>query len=332
MKFAVDEKLVKNTEDFEGLLDYDSEKITDILEDYVNFLQENKCMNVRTDLASPELFFEMNRKLWHKTLVRKGIKRLNRKKGGELPIEDNELEAVYLEQKSPRKKAIISIISSLGIRPGAVADPVLRFKHLKPIENCYGVYIYDESEDGYWGILIPEARKDVDEYKASRIRNGEKITKESPVLATLPSRWNAKREHVTSDNLQELVGNMTKGHVKKKKTGNRYDKALITMFRKRFNTKLKLNNNVNSNVAELVMAHKLPGAQDTYTKPTLRQVYEAIKPAFADLTIDSRKRKQAQIDQANAKIKNQEIDLEQVNLKLKKIHVWMEKRDEEDKK
>ena len=117
MKWAVSQRLVTHNEDFEKLLEYDSDQITDILEDYVDFLEENNCKNVRTDLASPELFFEMNRKMWHRKLVRKGIKKLNRKKGGELPIADDELEDVYRAANTPRKKAIISIISSLGIRP-----------------------------------------------------------------------------------------------------------------------------------------------------------------------------------------------------------------------
>ena len=320
MKFAVEQKYVKHKEDFESLLDFDTEKITDVLEDYVFFMQERGDIAIGTDLASPELFFEMNRKIWHNKLVRKGIRRLNRKKGGGLPIKDSELESVYFDSSSPRKKCIVSLLSSLGIRPGAIIDPVLRFKHLVPIEDCYGVLIYDESDDGYWGILIPEARKDVDEYKASRIRNVEKISGESPLLATLPSRWNAKRDYVTDENLQELIGRMIRGKVKRKKTGNRYDKAILTMFRKRFNTKLKLNNDVNSNIAELVMAHKLPGAQGTYTKPTLREVYGAMKHAIPDLTIDSSKRKQAIIDQKekeNSELQKKVNEIEQMKQQQK---------------
>jgi len=327
MRFAVDRKFVNHTEDFEGLLEYDTEEITDILEDYVDFLQENKTMNVRTDLASPELFFEMNRKIWHSKLVRKGIKNLNRKKGGELPIEDSEVEAVYFGTNSPRKRCIISMIASLGIRPGAVNDPVLRFKHLVPVEDCYGVTIYDESAEGYLGILIPEARKDVDAYKASRIANGETITDESPILATLPSRWNAKLDHITDDNLKELMSTMIRGKVKREKTGNRYDKALLTMWRKRFNTKLKLNNNVNSNVAELVMAHKLPGVQGTYTKPTLRQVYDAIKPAFAELTIDPTERQRLEIEI----IKKEKSELVKEVQKNKSLESRLEKLESEKK-
>ena len=306
MKFAESEKLVKDVEDFEGLLVYDTEQITDILEDYVDFLEENKTMNVRTDLASPELFFVMNRKTWHNKLVRKGVKKLNRKKGGDLPILDSEVEAVYFGVTSLRKKCIISLVSCLGIRPGALIDPVIRFKHLVPIEDCYGIMIYDESDEGYWGIVIPEARRDIDLYKNERIAGGENITDESPILATLPSRWNAKLDHISDDNLKELMSRMIRGKVKRKKTGNRYDKALLTMWRKRFNTKLKLNNKVNSNVAELVMAHKLPGAQGTYTKPTLQEVYDTVKYAIPELTIDPTERQRIKLKMQQAKIEELE--------------------------
>ena len=153
MKFAVNKKLVKHNEDFESLLEFDIEKITDVLEEYVFFLQERGDVAVGTDLASPELFFEMNRKIWHNKLVRKGIRKLQRKKGGGLPIEDKELEDVYFGAKTLREKCIISILSSLGIRPGAIIDPVIKFKHLIPIEDSYCVKIYDESDEGYWGCI-----------------------------------------------------------------------------------------------------------------------------------------------------------------------------------
>ncbi len=313
MKFAKSEKLVNDVENFEELLKYDTEQITDILENYVEFLEDNKCMNVRTDLASPELFFTMNRKIWHHKMVRKGITKLNRKKGGGLPILDSEVQAVYFGTHHPRKRCIISMVSSLGIRPGALIDPILKFKHLVPIEDCYGIMIYDESEEGYWGIVIPEARKDIDTYRNSRITNGEIITPESPILATLPSRWNAKLPYITDDNLKELMSTMIRGKVKRVKTGNRYDKALLTMWRKRFNTILKLNNKVNSNVAELVMAHKLPGAQGTYTKPTLRQVYDTVKHAIPELTIDPKERQRLIIKSKQTRIEELEIKEKKIN-------------------
>lgn len=321
MSFAVDQKLVQHTEDFESLLEFNTEKITDVLEDYVFFLQERGDIAVGTDLASPELFFEMNRKIWHNKLVRKGIRKLQRKKGGELPIEDKELEAVYFGAKTLREKCIISVLSSLGIRPGALTDPVIKFKHLISIEDSYCVKIYDESDEGYWGILIPEARRDVDRYKQSRIDNGETITEESPLIATLPSRWNAKRDYMTDDNLKEILLRLIRGKVKRTKTGNRYDKALVYMFRKRFNTKLKLNNDVNSNIAEKVMAHKR-GLDGTYLKPTMEECYVEVKKAFPDLTIDPTERQKIKIQEQVSmidKFKSQEKELERIKEKQEKL-------------
>ena len=117
---------------------------------------------------------------------------------------------------------------------------------------------------------------------------------------------------MTDDNLKTILEKMIVGKVKRIKTGNRYDKALVTMFRKRFNTKLKLNNSVNSNVAELVMAHKLPGAQSNYTKPTMEECFKEIKKAIPELTIDSRKRQSLEI-----KAKQHRIDeLESKNVEI----------------
>ena len=79
---------------------------------------------------------------------------------------------------------------------------------------------------GYWGFLIPEARNDLETYKQWRINHGEKITDESPILTTLPSRWNKKHDFMTNDNLNILLDRLIKGKVKRIKTGNRYDKAL----------------------------------------------------------------------------------------------------------
>jgi hypothetical protein len=49
MKFAVDQKYVKHKEDFESLLEFDTEKITDVLEDYVFFMQNRGDISVGTD-------------------------------------------------------------------------------------------------------------------------------------------------------------------------------------------------------------------------------------------------------------------------------------------
>lgn len=80
MRFATLYKFVTHEEDFESLLKYDIESTTDILEEFVNYLEGQGLVYeaIKPTLAAPELFLEMNRKLWHKKLVRRGIQKEDR--------------------------------------------------------------------------------------------------------------------------------------------------------------------------------------------------------------------------------------------------------------
>ncbi len=310
MKFAAEFKYVNHEEDFESLLEYDTEKITDILEDFVNYLEGQGlvCEAIKPTLASPELFFEMNRKLWHKKLVRRGIQKEDRIQGGKDPATKEDLQQMlkYCE-RSLRKQAIIHFLASTGIRPSALVDPVLKIKHLKSMPNlndpinqphyCYAVKVYDESKEGYYAFLTPEARKVIDRYLNGRKLQGEKLDDETPLFTTLGSRWNTKNQYLTDENMKEILGRIIKGaKIQRKKVGNRHDKSLVYMFRKRFNTILKLNGSVNSNIAEKLMAHK-KGLDGTYLQPTMEECYAEFVKAIPELTIDDSERLRAKNEQ-----------------------------------
>ena len=79
--------------------------------------------SIRSCLSPPEAFFEMNRKLWHKKLVRRSIEKEDRIPSGKVPATDDDdkeckesrCQHVYCEidQKRPRhaqKSAIIYIL------------------------------------------------------------------------------------------------------------------------------------------------------------------------------------------------------------------------------
>ncbi len=168
MVFAAEKKYVKHNEDFESLLGYEPEQLTDILEDFVNYLENRGLVSssVSVTLTAIELFLEMNRRIWHKKLVKRSIQKENRISGGGEPAttEDLNLMLKYCE-RSVRKRAIILFLGSTGIRTGGLIDPVLRMKHLvwmpdpsNPTRNpeyCYAVKIYDLSKEGYWVFLTP---------------------------------------------------------------------------------------------------------------------------------------------------------------------------------
>ncbi len=329
MKFAAEFKHVKHTEDFESLLQYDSEKITDILEDFVNHLEDQGLVyeGIKPTLAAPELFLEMNRKLWHKKLVRRGIQKEDRIQGGKAPATKEDLQQMlkYCE-RSLRKQAIIHFLACTGIRPAALVDPVLKIKHLKSMPNlndpinqphyCYAVKVYDESKEGYWAFLIPEARKVIDRYLNGRKLQGEKLDDETPLFTTLGSRWNTKNQYLTDENMKEILGRIIKGaKIQRKKTGNRHDKSLVYMFRKRFNTILKLNGSVNSNITEKLMAHK-KGLDGTYLQPTLEECYKEFFKAIPDLTID---------DSERLRMRNNVLEKEKSNLEKKTEEILLHK-------
>jgi len=323
MKFTTTSHYTKHPEDFESLLQYDGEKITDILEEFVNYLESQGLVAeaVKPTLAAPELFFEMNRKLWHKKLVRRGIEKQDRIPGGREPVTREDLQAMLQYcNRSLRKQAIIHLLSTLGMRPGGLIDPVLKIKHLVSLPNpanpinkphyCYAVKIYDGSKQGYWGFINPEARKVLDRYLNGRKLGGEKLDGESPLLTTLGSRWNTKNKYLTDDNMKEILEKIIKGaKIERKKTGNRYDKSLTYMFRKRFNTILKIDNEINSNIVEKLMAHK-KGLDGTYLTPTMEECYAEFVKAIPELTISNEERlraKNIQLMKEKEEFENKEI-------------------------
>jgi len=102
MVFAAEKKYVKHNEDFESLLKYESEQLTDVLEDFVNYLESQGLVStsVGVTLTAVELFFEMNRRIWHKKLVKRSIQKQDRISGGREPVttEDINLMLKYCER------------------------------------------------------------------------------------------------------------------------------------------------------------------------------------------------------------------------------------------
>ena len=169
-----------------------------------------------------------------------------------------------------RNKALVVFFSSVGGRPGVLVDPILCFKHLYPMAfGCKAVLMYAGSDEEYWGFLTPESSKALEEYRDERIRKGENITPDSPVFAIEQKSGRFKEEsYLSIPALNSIFDNLErKAHIEKIKTGNRYDKALMYGFRKRFNTILKIDSDVNSNIAEKLLAHK-NGLDGVYFTPT----------------------------------------------------------------
>ena len=331
MKFCKETGKVGDLENFEELLNFDIEKTSDILIEYVDWLKDrgNSFRTIRTALSPPEAFFEMNRRPFHKKVVRRSNPKEDTPTGGTIPATDEDCLAIINYCKPLRNKAIIAFLASTGIRPGALVDPVLRMKHLIPLPNiedkyksesdnpkfklntdrkfkryCYGIRVYDQSSEGYNVFLTPEASDLLDRYHEERRRNGEEFGGETPIFSPFTKRQtdkdgkdnfvfvskNTKFDFFTDDAMDELLKKVVKGaKIPRNKVGKHYDKAITYMFRKRFNGILKMDNNVNSNITEKLMAHKR-GLDSTYLRPSLEECYVEFFKAISKLTIDPHKR------------------------------------------
>jgi len=309
MDFLVGQKKLKNNEEYDVLAKLDTDKITDTLESYVSELNKtHKRKGVSTILAATELFFTMNRKIWHKKLVRKLIKRdENNTKGGKIPATDEDVQALLEVSKHVREKAIIHFLASTGARPASIVDPILKMKHLvKMPRGCYGIKIYDGDDAGYWAFLTPEASRALDKYfNWRKMMRKEEFTDETPIFANFSK--NAQNPHLSLSNLNHIIDKIIhRSGIVRIKDGAMYDKARTKMFRKRFNGKLKMDNQVNSNIAEKLMAHKR-GLDGVYLQPTREECFAEFEKAIAALTVDPTERQKLKIEDLAEQNSNLEL-------------------------
>jgi len=309
MKFAK----IKRYDDIPKLK---TNQIQKLLENWVMLLSEKglKAMTIRTKLSGVEHFLDMNKAVYYKKILHKLIPTFDYVPGGEKPYTTEDIQKMLTVSKKLRTKALIHFLASTGSRPGTIEDPVLRIKHLADMKHdCKAIKIYDGSKEGYWAFLHPEAAKALDNYLLSRKLNGEKLTEESAIFANYPKEfWSKKTNYLSSKAARTLISNAVKlAGVERKKDGNRFDKAATYGFRKRFNTILKLNNKINSNIAEKLMAHKL-GLDGSYLKPTKEECFAEFIKAIQELTISDEARDKV-------KIKNLEQETTQIEKLQKQI-------------
>jgi len=286
--------------DYDDVPKLDSETIQTHLENWVLHLRDKglKSHTIRGKLSAVELFLEMNKVLYYKKIVRKLIPSSDYIPGGEKPFTTEDIQKFLKHTNKPRTKALVLFFASTGARPASIVDPVLRLKHLEDMPNgCKAVRVYEGSREAYWAFLTPEAGKALDHYLSSRRLNGEKLNPESPVFANF-DRANQmnKNIHMSEQSAKQIMQKLIRASgIERTKQGKRYDKASVYGFRKRFNTILKLDRNINSNITEKLMAHK-NGLDGAYLKPTRDECFNEFVKAILELTIFDTERDKVRIE------------------------------------
>lgn len=294
------EKFIKyhNLKDFDSVVSLDKKEIQKLVETYVIHIKKTVSPNTVPSQANAiKTFLEANDidLNWRK------IKRLYPamvKRSGSSAYSTNDVKRMLEVSTQIRNKAIIHFLASTGARIGAL--PELKLKHLRDMPlDCKMVTVYEDSTEEYQTFLTPEAALALENYFEQRKKNGEILDDESPLFRERYQLGFAKPKAITKRAIQGILTRAaTNSAIRGQKKNGRYSEQLAHGFRKRFDTILKLNKNVNDNIIEKMMGHKR-GLDGTYLQPTIEQMFEEFKNGIIDLTIS---------DEARDKVKIQSLE------------------------
>ncbi len=321
-------KFVGYQNKYDNYVSLDSKQIDRHLEDYVMFQASRKIKgcSIRGYLKPIYLFLDVNRIQYFPKAINRLIPKDKTKKGNDKPFTDEDIQNMLDYTNSSRTKALILFFSSVGGRSSILTDPILRFKHLHSMPHgCKAILIHENSDEEYWAFLTPESSKAFEVYRDERIRNGENITPESPLFVIQKTNRFKDESYLSIPALNSIFFQLEKkAHIEKIKTGNRYDKALMYGFRKRFNTILKLKSEVNSNIAEKLMAHK-NGLDGVYLKPTREECFTEFVKAIPQLTVSKAEKLSLKLEKSETekdkKIMKLELEMKEVYKLLNQIQV-----------
>ncbi|MCH7967093.1 MAG: tyrosine-type recombinase/integrase [Thaumarchaeota archaeon] len=322
--------------DFDRIIEIEKSDIQKMVETYVIHIKKTVNPNTVPTYINPiKTFLETNDidLNWRK------IKRLyphKIKRSGNSAYQTEDVFLMLDATNQPRNKALIHFFASSGCRVGAVED--LKIKHLRDMPHgCKMVMIYEDSTEEYYTFLTPEASDSLDKYLNERKTNGEYLTDDSPLFRERYQLAETKPRALSTEAIQGVIKrSATNASIRGQKKNGRYAEQLVHGFRKRFNTILKMNNEVNDNAIEKMMGHT-NGLDGVYLQITPEQLFEEFKKGIVDLTIASGERdkikiralekEKTEINELSTKV--DELQTERTELNQKISDVVMEKHADE---
>jgi len=218
-KFMIQSKLTE----YDKVINLKTDRIQDLLEDYIISLNHLKYNTANQYLAGVELFFDMNMILIHKRILRKLLSGNNKENGGKLPYTTEEIDRMLSVSIKLRSKAVIHFFASTWCRPASITDPILRLKHVEDIPvGCKSIRIYEGSKEEHFVFLTPEVSKALDQYLNQRKLNGEILSEDSPVLANTLDFYTTKQSHMSQNSVRQIIRD-----AKPKPTKNRFNRPRV---------------------------------------------------------------------------------------------------------
>jgi len=226
------------------------------------------------------------------------------KRGGQKAWTDEHVRKMLEYSNSKRNKALIHFMASTGARIGIHNYP-LQMQHLKNMgDGCRAVLIYAGEPDEYWSFLTPEATKYLQDYFDQRTQDNEKFFPDTPIFRNEYQLGIQKAKQIKRNTAIAVMWRLIKtAKIQRNRVNKNYDIQLDHGFRKRFNIILKLENDINSNIAEKIMGHSVSIPLDGTYLPAqdervIQKCFTEFKKAIPQLTIDDSERKQALLDVA----------------------------------
>ena len=296
---------------YDKLVAIEPKKLQEMLETFVMYqnVNQHSLSYINAKLSALKLFFGMNDVVSLNWIKLRKMLPEKMKLTGDKPYKTKDIQLILKNTANLKFKCLIHFMAASGVRIGSFET--MKLKHLEDMpNNCKSVLVYDDDKSEYYTFIHHEAVEALDQYLAYRTRLGEKITPDSWVI---PSTSDSNKPVTTASITTQMNRYARQNLVQNKKRG-RYEIQACHGFRKRFDTILKSNYNVNINLAEKMMGHSTSIPLDNvYFKPAIEQLFDEYQKAIPELIIDDKYRLQQQLKEKDEKIdelnqKDKEID------------------------
>ena len=305
--------------DFSNIASYDElalldrknaeNKIILFINKYKNKVNPN---SIPGRIAGPMLFFAMNDVLLNVKKIRKTLPEAI-KRDGAYPYKMEDIQKILSCSKSHRDRAIVSFMTSTGVRPAVITELLM-----KDIDENR-ITVYAGSIEEYTAFLTPEARKYLSIYFENRRSNGEQINDNSPVFRSryIKGKGNDNVSMISYGALKVSMYKMVddaKIRTRFSSSNKRHGVALFGGFRKFFTTTLNNIREINPNITEKLLGHR-NDLRGTYYNPDNDERYKNFSLAVANLTISDKSRDKMTIE----KLESEKEQIDSLTARLKEI-------------
>lgn len=305
--------------DYESLLKIPPKRSQEMVEDYIISLKSKNLARgtIKNPICALELFYSMNDIILNFKKIRKMLPE-QKKAGGGKPYSTEQVQAMLKAFSNDSTfHALTLFMSASGVRSGFSEE--LKMRHLTDLKNgCYSVLVYADTKDEYMTFIHQEAVKSLENYFEYRRKQGESLGPDSWVFCNkedcsrpLSSKTITHRFDFKFRNILDCG----------KKIGNRYEIEIVYGLRKRWNTIMKNNSDIDKSFVEKMFAHtvKTFSLDTVYHKPDIEKLFSEYQKGIRELMISDEYRLRFELDQKDKELS----EIEDLKIKLENIQEFV---------